>query len=103
MKLVNEWKPPPLARWVKDHLPASLVMCVSPCGYGVWYEIYRKGEEPKLFRRTDPIAEIDGDSIRLFHPNYFADMEDLLRRYEAEFKGVQTTLRYSDSNEKRKV
>lgn len=94
MKIERQIKAPNLYGWAKTHLPPSLSCGSCMEGYGTGYYVY-EGRAPWI-GRGDPIAEIEGRVVRLFHANYFSDMEDLIRGYESA-TGHEITLKYWQS------
>lgn len=95
MKLERVLAPAKLYSFADHSLPSGLVVGNSQDGYGRCYYIYQRGHKPWL-GRGDPIAEIGSQSIRLFHTNYFSDMEDLARAYESA-TGFEVTIQYFQS------
>lgn len=93
MKLERQLAEADLFNYTKRHLPQSLVTRRRPEGYVICYYIYQRDHTPWLFERGDPVAEIYGLTLRLFHNNYFSDMEALARAYEAA-TGFEVTLIY---------
>ena len=81
-----------LEKWIEQRLPQSLILKRMPVGYGYCSYVYIKGHEPKGFMvhmfggKGDPVAHIGTVDVDLYHPQYFADFEDLLRAYESETK-----------------
>lgn len=101
MKLNPLYDPPKLWDWLADRLPPSLEPAVFVCGYGRFYGIYRRGEKPSFIKRSfemtgDPVAEVCENELRLNHPEYFSDFEDLLKRWESE-TGIEATLSFWQS------
>jgi hypothetical protein len=68
-------------------------MSAGRCSEGYSYGYYIYAGKAPLFFRGDPVAEIEGLTIRLFHTNYFSDIEDLARKYE-QATGYEVTLKY---------
>jgi hypothetical protein len=102
MKLLRRIKNPRLAEFADRNLPHSLVLQTQTDGYSCTYHyIYQKGHTPWLgLGRGDPVAQIKLDTVELMHPNYFSDIEDLVRKYEAE-TGHEITVEYwQDPKEK---
>lgn len=102
MKLNRLFRPPPFWTWIRAHLPPSMESHEISWGYGVCCNIYRKGDAPNAFMRAVvshegyPIATVHSLEVRLNEPQYFADFEDLLKKYEA-LTGIETTLTYWQS------
>ena len=103
MKIISTFNPPNLFLWLSRNLPSSLRAMAVPQGYWQCHCIYNVSHAPSRLsnilgqNKGDPIAEIYGTEISLYHPQYFSDFEDLLRRFEAE-TGCETTLRYWDAD-----
>ena len=93
MKVIRCFSQPSLFEFAKNRLPPSLVAKERSEGYGYGYYIYQRDHVPWLLR-GDPVAEIEGAMIRLFHHNYYSDMEALALAYE-EDSGHETAIRYS--------
>lgn len=101
MKIERQIESPKLWTFAREHLPRGLVAANYIIGYGRVAGIYaiRPEDKPGFFARMmaftprDPIAEIHGATIFLYHPEYFSDFEDLARKYESE-TGYEVTLKY---------
>ena len=62
-----------------------------PFGYGQRYCIYADKSLPTILMRNlgyigDPIADVQGSIVELFHPQYYSDFEGLLQKFELEEK-----------------
>lgn len=102
MKTIRETSQDSLWNFIQAHLPASLRAEKIMWGYGhkcfVYASSYRRGIVSRFFEcEGDPVAEITFDTVELYHPQYFSDFEDLLRRYEQKQDGRSTTLRFWQS------
>ena len=97
MKIIKlKRTPPELWMFAKDNLPSSLRATRWTDGYGCTFGINVKEKSLQSYvpcRRG--IATIDEKQIKLFQPQYFSDMEDICREYEAE-TGIEVTLSYWD-------
>lgn len=99
MKVERVIKHPNVFAFAKTHLPSGLITYDFQCGYGYFYCIIHPPkpnwikEQFMTFNSLDPIADVCGDVINLRHPQYFSDMENLARAYEAA-TGFEVTLKY---------
>ena len=85
--------------WIRARVGGRLVALEVPQGYGHVYGLYIPGTQPgfwaRAFDRTgDPVAVVGSESIEVFHPQWFSDIEDLIRLYEAEFARANVRLIY---------
>ena len=84
-----------LFNFVEKNLPLTLKAVKEYDGYGVDCYICRSNDRGGWFSGPPKIAVIFEHTITLYHPEYFSDIEDLLRRYESIYHR-ETTLRYYD-------
>ena len=101
MRTERHSNPPPLWNWIPGRLPQSLVFKKIKQGYGwsacIYRAGYRRGIIDTLFENLgDAVAFVHSNEIELYHPEYYSDFEDLLRKYESE-TGAETTLKFWES------
>lgn len=92
MKIERRVDPGVLWAWLQSHLPDSLKGHAMPSGYGFRQYIYAGGTMPSFLSRHcfeqigDPVAEVSGTLVELYHPQYYSDFQNLLQSFEAETK-----------------
>ena len=84
-----------LIEFAFTNLPESLMVRKVSSSYGYDYEICIKYKRRGILDFTKPlkIADIKSDSVELFQPQYFSDMEILCKAFEDKFK-MEVTLKY---------
>lgn len=100
MKLIRKTAKTEALLWdfVASHLPDSLRATKHIAdGYGIelGIEVKDKSVSSYLPFRAS-IATVTDDSIELRSPQYFSDMEEIIRKWEA-FTGKEVTLIYWES------
>ena len=95
MKITKRIAQGTLSDYIETQLPRSLVVTKIPVGYGYVQYVYIRGHEPGFITRLvfgsaatgDPVAFIGERDIELYHPQYQADFEDIIRSYERNYEG----------------
>ncbi len=86
MKVIEMKRKQPLFEFAKEHLPPSLEGFWQRGDYGGVYGITIKANFPKRhvfdFFHNECVAQVDYDTITIFKPQYFSDMENLAEAYE---------------------
>ena len=98
VKLEHGFEIPPLWLFMQKHLPSSLIAYKEDDGYGHTFAVRVKTNTvanrlPVANWLTDRIATVWSDSCELFHPQYYSDFEDVIRKYESQY-GREVEFRY---------